>query len=423
MNAILENSGGLCSSLIRKSLALTAASSFFAAGLSLLPQPPFGPLFTACAAISGALHLCVLLCFGRFESSRPAFKALAWANFALLAVAVSDTGGAFSPFALLFIWVVLAGAICGVTDVWISLGAGAAYLLASLVDLPALVGVAPSVAMAPGCAPLTAALAVGIVLVYVLAAAFGARWFVDGLSSRLEAQGAEQERLLKRFSELEASAQIGQLAHRIAHDLRGPVASVSGFLELELADEKRPERKETLRGLNETVGNMVQTLQGITRFGKPGGHAAETIHLADFVKDLVGIASYSSMARGVDFTISSAGANGLCVSASRADLQQAVFNVVKNAVEAVADNADGKKVSIVISRAGNDAQLLVTDNGPGMTPSALRSAFRKSGTTKSDGTGVGLLITRDLLARNQGGIKLRNNSGGGLTAEITLPAA
>lgn len=423
MNAIFKDSGGLCSSLIQKSLALTSALSFFAAGLYLLPQPPFGPLFTVCAAISGTLHLGVLLFFSRLESNRPGLKAVAWANFALLAAVVSDTGGAFSPFGLLFIWVVMAGAVCGVTDIWISLGAGAAYLLASMVDIPALLGVAPSVILAPGCAPLAVSVAMGIVFLYVLAAAFGARWFVDGLACRLAAQGAEQERLLKRFSELESSAQIGQLAHRIAHDLRGPVASISGFLELELAEEKRPEQKETLRGLSETVGNMVHTLQGITRFGKPGGHSAETVHLADFMKDLVGIASYSSMARGVEFSITSAGANALCVLASRADLQQAVFNVVKNAVEAVADNADGKKVSIVISRAGGDAQILVTDNGPGMDPAALRSAFRKSGTTKRDGTGVGLLITRDLLARNQGGIKLRNNAGGGLTAEITLPAA
>jgi C4-dicarboxylate-specific signal transduction histidine kinase len=115
--------------------------------------------------------------------------------------------------------------------------------------------------------------------------------------------------------------------------------------------------------------------------------------------------------------------NGVTVTASRQDLQQAFFNVVKNAVDAVSGNSGARTVSIVIERAGADARVTVSDNGPGMSEETLKTVFRQSVTTKSDGTGVGLMITRDLLMRNSGVIKLRNRNPGGLSAEITLPAA
>ena len=139
------------------------------------------------------------------------------------------------------------------------------------------------------------------------------------------------------------------------------------------------------------------------------------------MKNLVGIASFAPKARGVEFAVSEADP-GLAVTASRADLQQAFFNILKNAVEAVADNHDGRKVEIRIKREGRDAGVCISDNGPGIPEETLKDIFRKSVTTKTDGTGVGLLITRDLLIRNKGDIKLRAREGGGLTASVLLPA-
>ena len=110
------------------------------------------------------------------------------------------------------------------------------------------------------------------------------------------------------------------------------------------------------------------------------------------------------------------------MTASRQDLQQAFFNVVKNAVDAVSENQGPRTVSIAIERAGDEARVTVSDNGPGMSAETLKAVFRQSVTTKSDGTGVGLLITRDLLTRNRGGISVRNGERGGLAAVITLPA-
>jgi two-component system C4-dicarboxylate transport sensor histidine kinase DctB len=245
---------------------------------------------------------------------------------------------------------------------------------------------------------------------------------VTNLREKLEAEGAEKDALVRKFAELNSTTQLGVLAHRIAHDLRGPIASISGYLEMELLKPRPEEEKRELRTLGETVDNMVETLHGITRFGKPGGPSAERIGLAGFMRDIVAIASFAPRAKGVRFEVTEEGTTPAETVASRADLQQAYFNIIKNAVEAVADNPDAKLVSITVKRAGRDAVVLVADNGPGISEEALKNVFRRSVTTKKEGTGVGLMITRDLIVRNRGEIKMRN-SAPGLTVETVLPLA
>ncbi|PKM97696.1 MAG: hypothetical protein CVU79_07095 [Elusimicrobia bacterium HGW-Elusimicrobia-3] len=263
----------------------------------------------------------------------------------------------------------------------------------------------------------------GVTVLYLFVMRRLSRQIFEKLNLKLSRERELKDAMMRKFSELNATAQLGVLAHRIAHDMRGPISCIFGYLEMEMAKTKAPEDLEVLRGVRETAAAMVESLQGITRFGKQGGPGCETIHLSDMMKDLVAIASFSPLSKGVSFKLDGPEINNIAISACRQDLQQAFFNVIKNAVEAVSGNNDQKLVAIGIERVGQDARVTISDNGPGMSEEALRNVFRKSLTTKSDGTGVGLMITRDLLMRNSGVIKLRNRNPGGLSAEITLPAA
>lgn len=337
--------------------------------------------------------------------------------------AVYYTGGIVSPFAFLYFMMLIAEAVYGLDNPYTMPASVAGYVFVVsgyyFGFLPNPVPWSAEVYTSP----LFVLIIAGLVVGYLVVSKGLTTRIIANLRAKLEREAAEKDALIRKFSELNSTTQLGVLAHRIAHDLRGPIASVSGYIELELAGAKDPEQKETLRGLGETVNNMVETLHGITRFGKPGGASCEKIHLADFIKDLVGIASFSPAAKGIRFEVVPEGGNGLCVSASRSDLQQAVFNVLKNAVEAVGDNAGEKKVQVALAAEGADVKMTVSDNGPGIAEETLKNIFRKSVTTKQDGTGVGLLITRDLLLRNRGELKLLNRPEGGLAAVISLPRA
>jgi signal transduction histidine kinase len=340
----------------------------------------------------------------------------------IVTAAVYFTGGLVSPLVFLYFAMLVSESFYGLDNPFTMPASIAGYLFVVLGHffgfLPNLVPWSQAAYASPAAVLTVSALTVA----YIALTKIMSVRVLGHLRGEVQREAAEKDALIRKFSELNSTTQLGVLAHRIAHDLRGPIAAVSGYLELEAAKAKEPEDREVLRSVSETVDRMVESLHGITRFGKPGGPSAEAIPLAEFMKDLLAIVAFSPKAKEVRFELAPPAANAVTVTASRQDLQQAFFNVVKNAVDAVSGNPGPKTVSIAVERAGGDARVTVSDNGPGMSEETLKTVFRQSVTTKSDGTGVGLLITRDLLTRNRGGIRVRNGERGGFSAVITLPA-
>lgn len=399
-------------------LSMLAGSAFFFGAF------PFHKLIGWLAISSSVFYLAYAALLDRICETcyRQAGIGLSLYGVLVITAAIYATGGVLSPFTFLYIVMLVSEAIYGLDNSYTMPCSLAGYIF---------VVCGLTFGFLPNPAPWSAEIyryPVGVLLIAVLAVAYivitrsMSGSIVTNLREKLEAEGAEKDALVRKFSELNSTTQLGVLAHRIAHDLRGPIASISGYLEIELLKQRPEEEKRDLRALGETVDAMTETLQGITRFGKPGGASAERLGLAGFMRDIVAIAAFAPRAKGVSFEVVEDGVPSAETVASRADLQQAYFNIIKNAVEAVADNPDAKRVLITVKRAGKDALVLISDNGPGIPEETLRDIFRKSVTTKKDGTGVGLLITRDLIVRNRGEIKLRN-AGGGLTVETALPLA
>ena len=405
--------------LIGAGMSLATAAVVFAAGAPL-PRP-----LAWLALLSTVLYSGYYLAFDRIAavSWRLANSVMGLIGAVILTLAVQFTGGILSPFVFMFFIILVAEGMYGVTGSCTLPAITAGYVGVVLGQYAGLLPRYNSWA-AEIYASLPATLLIaGITVLYLFVMRRLSRQIFEKLNLKLSQERELKDAMMRKFSELNATAQLGVLAHRIAHDMRGPISCIFGYLEMEMAKTKSPEDLEVLRGVRETAAAMVESLQGITRFGKQGGPGCESIHLSDMMKDLVAIASFSPLSKGVSFKLDGPGPNNIAVSACRQDLQQAFFNVIKNAVEAVSGNNDEKVVAIGLECAGQDARVTISDNGPGMTEDALRNVFRKSLTTKSDGTGVGLMITRDLLMRNSGAIKLRNRNPVGLTAEITLPAA
>jgi signal transduction histidine kinase len=354
---------------------------------------------------------------------RGASIALSQMGAVIISVSIYYTGGAVSPLSFLFMAILVSEAIYGLENQFTVPVSAAGYLAAVWGIYSGFLPNPTPWAQPANASPAFLFIVSALLVAYLVMTKNLTGQIISHLRSKIESEAAQKDALIRKFSELNSTTQLGVLAHHIAHDLRGPIASISGYLEFELLKERTEEEKRELRSVSETVDNMVEALHGITRFGKPGGPSVEKIPLADFMRDIVSIASFAPRARGVSFVVEEPGEQGLETAASRADLQQAYFNVIKNSVEAVSDNADGKRVKITVERAGKDVRVSVLDNGPGMPEETLMEIFRKSVTTKKDGTGVGLLITRDLIIRNRGEIKVRNGERGGFTVETTLPLA
>lgn len=341
----------------------------------------------------------------------------------LLAFVVHYSGGVASPFVFLYFCILISEAIYGLQNpVTLPL---AIITYTGICAGEALGFIAPANQWAAAVYDSTifTCILIGVTVAFMWMTRHITGLIVANLRASLERENREKEGLLKKFSDLDATAQIGALAHRIAHDLRAPLSSISGYVQLEMGKSKDPETNAVFRDMNDIVNTMSESLSCITRFGKISNTPDECIPLPEFFRQLLAIASFAPQARGVKIVKHYSENADFCVLASRSDLQQAYFNIVKNAVEAMQDNAEGKKIEVTIAREDKEIVVTIADNGPGMAPETLKNLFRRNITTKKDGTGVGLIITRDLLTRNDGSLEFHNREGGGLQAVTRLPAA
>jgi signal transduction histidine kinase len=408
---------------LRWNLLAISGCTIIASLLSFLPGFPFHVGFCAVTLASSVMHLAAFIWFSKVSRNRAVLEAMVLINLALLGFVIHFTGGIMSPFVFFYFWVLASAIIYGIEDrysTWFAIVTYSALILSEAYGFLDPWGISSRDVYASK--PVTIILVAAIV-VFIMMTRYVTGLVLYNLRASLERENAEKEGLLKKFSELNASAQIGVLAHRIAHDLRGPISFISGYIQLEMLKEKTAEDREALRDLGTVVANMAEALRGITRFGKADAAAIERLELADFLRTLLVIVAFSPQAKGIKFRRKYPDSLAAHVNASKSDLQQAYFNLLKNAVEAVRDNAGEKVIELSLRLDGKELEVTVADNGPGIPEELLKNIFRRSITTKKDGTGVGLTITRDLLTRNNGTIELRNRPEGGLCVATLLPLA
>ena len=412
-------------SLLKKQILLAGLGALVFSLVCFALDCPFPKVISGIALLAAAGYFVFYFFFDRICGAcyARAGVALSVTGVLLLTLAVHFSGGIVSPFVFLYFCILIYDALYGFETPFPPPLAITGYLLVVAGEFSGFLSSANSGAVDVYRSYTATFLIAAVTTANLALTRRITRLIVDNWRVRIEQQDSQKDALLRKFSELNSTMQIGVLAHRIAHDLRTPIACISGYIEMEMAGKKSAEEMEVLKDLNETVSGMAESLHGITRFGKAGGATCERIPLRDFVRDLLAIAAFSPQAKGVKFEVSAPGKNDIAVKASRADLQQAYFNIIKNALEAASGAPGGKKIEITIKQEGKEARVSISDNGPGITEDVLKALFVRSITTKKDGTGVGLLITRDLLVRNGGWIKLQNRAGGGLTAVTSLPSA
>jgi len=109
------------------------------------------------------------------------------------------------------------------------------------------------------------------------------------------------------------------------------------------------------------------------------------------------------------------------VLVDRVQIQQVVLNLIRNAIDAMADSAT-RTLHVAVERDGDArAVVAVTDSGPGIGAEALERLFQPFFTTKADGMGVGLSISRTIVEAHGGHLRARNREVGGARFEFSLP--
>ncbi|TWJ18751.1 two-component system sensor histidine kinase NtrB [Geobacter argillaceus] len=232
----------------------------------------------------------------------------------------------------------------------------------------------------------------------------------------------EMESELKRADRLAA---IGGMAARLAHEIRNPLASISGSVQLiaqgeEVAEQDRKLLAIVLRETDRLNGLISDFLS----YARPTAPAVVPLNLVDLVTNLMALLTMDQRFAGVE--VRKGIPADMTVTADPGQLEQVLWNLLVNAAEAM----DGRGY-IDISACGSlpypelamarATRITVRDSGSGMTEEERRLIFEPFFTTKSGGTGLGLATVYRIIEAHGGRILVESSKGEGTSFTILLP--
>jgi signal transduction histidine kinase len=254
--------------------------------------------------------------------------------------------------------------------------------------------------------------------------------YLGRLNAGLQAQQAELEaRIAERTRALqeaqahvlhqEKMAAFGLLAAGIAHEVGNPLTSVSSLVQILQRQDNDTYTHDKLTLVSGQLQRIRTTLRELVEFSRPASNVRGRVALGHILAEALNIAKYYKRTRG-----------RICMPqlphdlppllGVRDQLVQVFLNLILNAIDAV--GADGH-IELGVERVADGVKVAVQDNGCGIPPEAAGRLFQPYYTTKEHGTGLGLFVTRKLLAELGGTITFTSTPGLGTVFHVVLPLA
>jgi signal transduction histidine kinase len=283
----------------------------------------------------------------------------------------------------------------------------------------------------------TTAFRAAVALALVLAGALAFRWRIRGIERRhgerllaLQQQRQAEERVAAVRAQLEhvsRAALAGELAASLAHEVRQPIGAIVN--NAEAGRRHLAHYLQHPRDLEQIFGDIVddgmrasEVVQGLRSFLRPVGAEPAPVDLSALVREMLPLVRRELLDHRVAVELS-LGEALPPVEGFRVQLGQVVVNLVVNACEALSDQDGERRVAIETAVRDGRVELSVRDNGPGLAVEVAPRVFEPFVTTKPDGLGVGLAISRSIAERHGGRLSAETAPGGGTRMVLTLPAA
>jgi two-component system, NtrC family, sensor histidine kinase PilS len=200
--------------------------------------------------------------------------------------------------------------------------------------------------------------------------------------------------LEKRLRQSEKLAAIGQLATGIAHEIRNPLAGISGSIQLLQTNDVDFEQSNKLMNIVEKeISRLNNLITEFLDFAKPEAPMEDLVILSNLLEEIINFTKYDKQRSQVELHFE--GDKSLKVLGNKDKLKQALLNIIVNAYQAV-ENVDKPQLKISVRKNGNYALVSVQDNGIGMSEKLKERIFEPFHTTKHKGTGLGLAITHSI---------------------------
>jgi two-component system sporulation sensor kinase B len=225
-----------------------------------------------------------------------------------------------------------------------------------------------------------------------------------------------QEKMKEELINAEKFQLIGQLAASISHEIRNPLTTTRGFLQLLNRDNVTAENKERfIRLAMEGIDSANTIITDYLNFAKPNVEKIVPIDIKTEISSIIPLISSLMTISSIEMQIQHQSEAPLLIQGESKKLQQCLLNLLKNSIESM---PAGGNITIVTALQENTIQLFIEDTGVGMTTSQIKSLGLPFYTTKDKGTGLGLMVVTSLLKAMNGKISFQSKPNRGTTCLI-----
>jgi signal transduction histidine kinase len=238
---------------------------------------------------------------------------------------------------------------------------------------------------------------------------------------RLQEEASQLIEAETRLAAAQKFSALGHLSASLAHEIKNPLASIKGTAEI-LRDEFPGEhpKREFVDILFKETGRLQETVEEILRYakGRPQEKEEPLEPLAAVAGHVAALLERQLREKEVRLILPADG-EGQQLLVESTKYSQVLLNLVLNALDAV---QPGGHIWILVEGGANGGwRIAVCDDGPGVVEAERESIFAPFYTDKSDGTGLGLLISRKIVESYGGTLRVTDRPGGGACFEMLLP--
>ena len=233
---------------------------------------------------------------------------------------------------------------------------------------------------------------------------------------------SEKRRLDQQLVQSGKLAAIGELAAGVAHEINNPLFAILGLTEF-LLQEAEPDSKahQRLVLIQQTGLEIKEIVRALLDFARENAEERHIVVLDDVIRSTVDLIRRTNAHKAVEL-VDTYNDRGALVSASPNQLKQIFLNLIANARQAM---PNGGSVSVQVHRDGDHVLAVVSDDGPGIEPTALERIFEPFFTTKrlTGGTGLGLSVSLGIAESHGGTLTAASEFGHGASFTLRLPIA
>jgi two-component system sensor histidine kinase HydH len=217
---------------------------------------------------------------------------------------------------------------------------------------------------------------------------------------------------------------LGLISASVAHEIKQPLAALRLFFKMlpTRYDDARF-RSEYFSVIPDELARVESTLSEFLRLGRTESYQVRPFPAHALIRETLTLVQPQAAAHGIPIRTDFPAGETVLLGDPQV-LKQALLNLTLNAVQAMSDERLAvRELFVGAALIGGRFELTIRDTGPGISPAVLEKLFRPFVSTKEDGFGLGLYITRDAVVKTGGELHARNLAGGGACFTLLLPLA